>query len=267
MTERSNALRNNIMKAAIFVELLNKDKDDSFTNVLLLQRIWCVTNLLSGSIIRAVYLGIHSRIGFVNLLPDGFSWTLLRYIHGDQRVHSAQRLVALKAECNSKLAVALTIMEECFLSMVDSRTGIDMIPHVLYNWGTDDMCEMTHKRQTNIIDHTATAGTADPEVATDYVEADPPRYASPLRSDMVSASDKGCRQDSRAKKELQTLEPKMKLVRNARRKKSHKHNKPRTSLPQDLTIENDGALVHVSIAWDQEGVGDFCSQVPSTYPT
>ncbi|XP_028060013.1 increased DNA methylation 1-like [Camellia sinensis] len=83
-----------------------------------------------------VYLGIHSRIGFVNLLPDGFSWTLLRYIHGDQRVHSAQRLVALKAECNSKLAVALTIMEECFLSMVDSRTGIDMIPHVLYNWGS-----------------------------------------------------------------------------------------------------------------------------------
>nr|UVW45074.1 IDM1 [Camellia sinensis] len=85
---------------------------------------------------QEVYLGIHSRIGFVNLLPDGFSWTLLRYIHGDQRVHSAQRLVALKAECNSKLAVALTIMEECFLSMVDSRTGIDMIPHVLYNWGS-----------------------------------------------------------------------------------------------------------------------------------
>ncbi|CAL5336021.1 unnamed protein product [Camellia sinensis] len=82
-----------------------------------------------------VYLGIHSHIGFVNLLPDGFSWTLLRYIHGDQRVHSDQRPVALKAECNSKLAVALTIMEECLLSMVDSRTGIDMIPHVLYNWG------------------------------------------------------------------------------------------------------------------------------------
>ncbi|KAL6999604.1 hypothetical protein U1Q18_000762 [Sarracenia purpurea var. burkii] len=83
-----------------------------------------------------VYLGLQSRIGLVNLLCDGFSCTLLRCIHGDQRVHSAQKFVALKAECNSKLAVALTIMEECFLPMVDPRTGIDMIPHVLYNWGS-----------------------------------------------------------------------------------------------------------------------------------
>lgn len=82
-----------------------------------------------------VYLGLHERIGIVDVLSDGFSCTLLRCIHGDPRVHSAQRFVALKAECNSKLAVALTIMEECFLSIVDPRTGIDMIPHVVYNWG------------------------------------------------------------------------------------------------------------------------------------
>lgn len=80
-------------------------------------------------------MGLHARIGILDVLSDGFSWTLLRCIHGDQRVHSAQRFVALKAECNSKLAVALTIMEECFLSMVDPRTGIDMIPHIVYNWG------------------------------------------------------------------------------------------------------------------------------------
>lgn len=81
-----------------------------------------------------VYSGLHSRIGISNQIADGFCWTLLRCIHEDQKVHSAQRF-ALKAECNSKLAVALTIMEECFQSMVDPRTGIDMIPHVLYNWG------------------------------------------------------------------------------------------------------------------------------------
>ncbi|GFZ05121.1 acyl-CoA N-acyltransferase with RING/FYVE/PHD-type zinc finger protein [Actinidia rufa] len=88
-----------------------------------------------GESCQEIYLGLQSRIGIVNIISDGFSWTLLRCIHGDQRVHSAQRFVALKAECNSKLAVALTIMEECFLAMVDPRTGIDMIPHVLYNWG------------------------------------------------------------------------------------------------------------------------------------
>lgn len=81
-----------------------------------------------------VFVGLQSRVGFTNHIADGYSWTLLRCIQDDPKLHSAQRF-ALKAECNSKLAVALTIMEECFLSMVDPRTGIDMIPHVLYNWG------------------------------------------------------------------------------------------------------------------------------------
>ncbi|XP_009775403.1 increased DNA methylation 1 [Nicotiana sylvestris] len=85
---------------------------------------------------QEVYEGLRSRIGLINLLTDGLSWTLLRCIHGDHIVHSAQRFIALKAECNSKLAVALTIMEECFLPMVDPRTGIDMIPHVIYSWGS-----------------------------------------------------------------------------------------------------------------------------------
>ncbi|XP_010277786.1 PREDICTED: increased DNA methylation 1 [Nelumbo nucifera] len=85
---------------------------------------------------QEVYSGLRSRVGAPNRIEDGFSWTLLRCIHGDPKVLSAQKF-ALMAECNSKLAVALTIMEECFLSMVDPRTGIDMIPHVLYNWGSN----------------------------------------------------------------------------------------------------------------------------------
>ncbi|KAI3466054.1 hypothetical protein Pfo_022717 [Paulownia fortunei] len=89
-----------------------------------------------GNSCHKVYTGLQSCIGFKNLLSDGFSWTLLRCIPGDQKVHSAQRVVALKAECNSKLAVAITIMEECFLPMVDLKTGIDMIPQVIYNWGS-----------------------------------------------------------------------------------------------------------------------------------
>lgn len=95
------------------------------------------TTWFCGESCKEVHYGLHSRIGIMNSVSDGFSWTLLKCIHGDQKVHSAQRLVALKAECNLKLAVALTIMEECFLPMVDPRTGIDMIPHVLYNWGSE----------------------------------------------------------------------------------------------------------------------------------
>nr|XP_043623430.1 increased DNA methylation 1-like [Erigeron canadensis] len=93
---------------------------------------WCC-----GESCKEVHTGLHSQIGIMNPISDGFSWTLLKCIHGDQKVHSAPRLVALKAECNLKLAVALTIMEECFLPMVDPRTGIDMIPHVMYNWGSE----------------------------------------------------------------------------------------------------------------------------------
>ncbi|KAK8329690.1 hypothetical protein V6Z12_A11G340400 [Gossypium hirsutum] len=92
--------------------------------------------LFCGGSCKELHLGLSSRLGMINHLSNGFSWTLLRCIHEDQKIHSAQRL-ALKAECNSKLAVALSIMEECFLSMVDPRTGVDMRPHLMYNWGSE----------------------------------------------------------------------------------------------------------------------------------
>ncbi|CAL0310183.1 unnamed protein product [Lupinus luteus] len=89
-----------------------------------------------GQSCQEVYTGLQSQTGLVNQAADGFSWMLLKCIHDDQKCLSAQWF-ALKAVCNTKLAVALTIMEECFLSMLDPRTGIHMIPQVLYNWGSD----------------------------------------------------------------------------------------------------------------------------------
>ncbi|KAJ8765227.1 hypothetical protein K2173_011907 [Erythroxylum novogranatense] len=81
-------------------------------------------------------MGLQSRVGIRNYTADGFYLTLLKCMHEDQKVHSTQWL-ALKAECNSKLAAALTIIEECFQPMVDPRTGINMIPQVIYNWGSE----------------------------------------------------------------------------------------------------------------------------------
>ncbi|KAL2496471.1 Increased DNA methylation 1 [Forsythia ovata] len=86
---------------------------------------------------QEVYSCLRSRVGLINHLSDGYSWTLLQCINGEQKVHSDECFVDLKAECNSKLAVAITIMEECFLPMVDPKTGINMIPQVIYNWGSE----------------------------------------------------------------------------------------------------------------------------------
>ncbi|CAI9757073.1 unnamed protein product [Fraxinus pennsylvanica] len=94
-------------------------------------------NWFCGEYCQEVYSGLRSRIGLINHLSDGYSWTLLQCINGEQKVHSDECFVALKAECNSKLAVAITILEECFLPMVDPKTGINMIPQVMYNWGSE----------------------------------------------------------------------------------------------------------------------------------
>ncbi|MCL7036437.1 hypothetical protein MKW94_003208 [Papaver nudicaule] len=89
-----------------------------------------------GANCQQIFTGLRSRIGNLNHIDGGYSWTLLRCIQGDQKVPSAQKF-ALMAECNPRLAVALTIMEECFVPMIDPRTGVDMIPQVMYNWGSE----------------------------------------------------------------------------------------------------------------------------------
>ncbi|KAI4388113.1 hypothetical protein MLD38_000474 [Melastoma candidum] len=95
-----------------------------------------VNGCFCGGSCQQAHSVLQSRVGLMNHLADGYSWILLRCFHDDIKFPSAAK-VAFKAECNSKLAVALSLMEECFVSMVDPRTGIDMIPHVLYNWGSD----------------------------------------------------------------------------------------------------------------------------------
>lgn len=90
---------------------------------------------LCGESCEEVYLGLRSCVGVANYIDDGFSWTVLRCSHEDRKVCSPKK-AALIADCNTKLAIGLNLMEECFQPMVDPRTGIDMIPHVLYNLGS-----------------------------------------------------------------------------------------------------------------------------------
>lgn len=62
-------------------------------------------------------------------LDGGFSWTIV------QRDGVPQCKLAERAECNSKVAVALSIMDECFMPIVDRRTSANLIHNIVYNCG------------------------------------------------------------------------------------------------------------------------------------
>ncbi|KQJ82684.1 hypothetical protein BRADI_5g10440v3 [Brachypodium distachyon] len=81
---------------------------------------------------QQIYTSLRSRVGIPDHLDDGFSCTIL-HNNGDQKVRMAAD-IALLAECNMKLIIALSILEECFLPIFDPRTGMDIMPLILYNW-------------------------------------------------------------------------------------------------------------------------------------
>ncbi|KAF7004980.1 hypothetical protein CFC21_020136 [Triticum aestivum] len=89
-----------------------------------------------GRYCKEIFVGLHSHVGIENIIDNGLSWTILKCCSDGRRLHSARK-IAHMTECNTKLAVALTLLEECFIRMVDPRTGVDMIPHVLYNKGSN----------------------------------------------------------------------------------------------------------------------------------
>ncbi|KAG0525841.1 hypothetical protein BDA96_06G092200 [Sorghum bicolor] len=84
---------------------------------------------------QQIYMIFRSRVGVPDHVDNDLSCTILRN-NGDKKVRTAGE-IALMAECNMKLMIALSIMEECFLPILDPRTGIDIIPSILYNWRSD----------------------------------------------------------------------------------------------------------------------------------
>ncbi|KAJ3685954.1 hypothetical protein LUZ61_015118 [Rhynchospora tenuis] len=86
-----------------------------------------------GNQCQQVYMYLRSQVGLANYFEDGYYFSILRCDHGQTKILNLEKLVQL-AENNMKLALALRITEECFFPILDLRTGVDLIPLVLYNW-------------------------------------------------------------------------------------------------------------------------------------
>ncbi|XP_018483208.2 uncharacterized protein LOC108854198 [Raphanus sativus] len=91
------------------------------------------THPFCGKYCQELFEGLELLIGVKQSLPEGFSWTLLRRFEIPREFVSDSEKIAY----NAKLAVAFSVMDECFSPLVDHRSGVNLLENIVYNFGSN----------------------------------------------------------------------------------------------------------------------------------
>ncbi|XP_058088661.1 uncharacterized protein LOC131235489 isoform X2 [Magnolia sinica] len=83
---------------------------------------------------KKVAEGLSNMLGVTKPTEEGFSWTVLRRIDEDKGI-SSNKKPSFIMECNAKLSLSLSVLEECFVPLVDPRSSLDMLTQAVYNCG------------------------------------------------------------------------------------------------------------------------------------
>ncbi|CAA6660616.1 unnamed protein product [Spirodela intermedia] len=96
----------------------------------------CPSTFHQDCLLLKVDAALFRSLGIVNKIGEGLSWVLLKRLEEQEEVNSDER-VLLTMECNRRLSMALLVLNECFMPVVDFRTGVDMISHAVFNCGSN----------------------------------------------------------------------------------------------------------------------------------
>ncbi|CAH9132750.1 unnamed protein product [Cuscuta epithymum] len=96
-----------------------------------------LTLTFCGQECEKLYEGLQALLGVKHDMDEGFSWTVLHQSSVGKEDEIGRDNNMFKIECNSRLAVAFSVMDECFMPILDQRSKMNVIQNVVYNIGSN----------------------------------------------------------------------------------------------------------------------------------